>query len=129
MNYALFIDDERFPAKDRDAVGRPWIISRSLDEVRDAIAELGAPAYASFDLDLGDQVPSGLDIAKAMVNADMIARYGKVGDETDALACGFDEVGFRFPEGFSFTVHSMNSVGGPNIQAYLARYLGLMDRD
>lgn len=128
MKYALFIDDERFPPKDLDHEGRPWIIVRSLSETLAVLAENGPPAYASFDHDLGDAVPSGLDIAKAMVTSDMITRYGKSGDETDTLACGFDETGFKFPPDFTFTVHSMNSVGGPNIDAYLSRYLSFMER-
>lgn len=124
MTYALFIDDERFPPADHDKAGRPWVISRTLEETRDTIKERGAPAFISFDHDLGDHIPTGLDIAKAMVTADLIAEHGRAGDETDNLACGFDEIGFRFPKGFSFTIHSMNSVGGPNIEALLNRYLG-----
>ncbi len=128
MTYSLFIDDERFPARDLDHAGKPWVIARSLDEVRAVIAKRGPPDFISFDHDLGDQSPSGLDIAKAMVAADMISRAGSLDDEWDILAVGFDEVGFRLPETFSFTIHSMNSVGGPNIKALLQSYLASLAR-
>jgi len=129
MGYQMFIDDERFPVEDCDSRGAPWVIARSLDAVRDAVIKRGPPDFISFDHDLGHGVPSGQDIAWAMVSADLITRHGRSGDPTDARACGFDDAEFRFPEKFTFTVHSMNCVGGPNIRAVLDGYLRSLGRD
>ena len=129
MSYALFIDDERFPAavpnRDgnywtmdparavrTDRQGRPWRIARSMEEVRATLAAQGAPVHASFDHDLGADTPSGHDIAKMLVEADLDARAGQPSI-------------FRFPPGFTCTVHSMNPVGATNIAAYLGQYLAL----
>lgn len=139
MTYSLFIDDERFPAAqptrdgnfttmnpaeavDHDAEGRPWVIARTLDEVRDLLETRGAPTHASFDHDLGEDQASGADIAQAMVSADQISRHGP-GGLADLQAQGFT---FRFPDGFTYTVHSMNSVGGPGINQILGRYLAFL---
>lgn len=136
MTYALFIDDERYPAltpnrdghywtmdpalcADRTPSGLHWIIARSLIDVRSTLQLHGAPLHASFDHDLGDQVPSGADIATAMKTADLISRQGPGGFD-DILARDFQ---FRFPEGFTFAIHSMNSVGGPDIAMILNGYL------
>lgn len=142
MIYALFIDDERYPAGlpnrdghfwtmdpalavSTDRVGRPWYIARTLDDVLEILVKHGAPAHVSFDHDLGEGTPTGFDIAKALVAADLIARHGP-GGLMDGLARGFD---FRFPAGFSFTVHSMNPTGAENIAALLRSYLKSLSSD
>lgn len=142
MTYSLFIDDERYPAgtptRDghfttmdpgsavtKDARGRAWVIARTLDEVRDVLETRGAPAHASFDHDLGEGQASGADIAQAMVSADQISRHGP-GGLADLQAQGFT---FRFPSSFTYTVHSMNSVGGPGIAQILGRYLAFLRED
>lgn len=113
MSYILFIDDERFPPDD----GQDWVIARNLDEVRATIARLGMPVFVSFDHDLGDDTPSGHEIARAMVFADLDAASGaEPSDDARGL------VG-ALPADFSFTVHSQNPVGAKNIASILSSYL------
>src|SRR5574343_2080973 len=97
----LFIDDERFPPrqhKDADIV-------RSYVDFLAYITRNGCPRFISFDHDLGENSLSGMDIAKYMVERD--------------LDCG----GKFIPEGFSYTVHSMNPIGASNIDCLLSSYL------
>lgn len=68
------------------------------------LAELGVPYFISFDHDLGPDIPTGMDIAKALVEMDM---DGKIDMNSE----------------FTFYVHSQNSVGAVNIQSYLSNYL------
>lgn len=114
MTYALFIDDERFPPRD----GRcDWVIARNLEEVRDILDARGSPEFISFDHDLGAGIPTGFDIAKALVEADMDARAGST---PSPQARGFR---FTFPDGFTYTLHSQNPVGAGNITGLLDPYL------
>lgn len=105
MTYRIFIDDERFPPENEE-----WVICRSLDSFVNTVRTLGFPAYISFDHDLGDDVPTGHDIAKWMVEADL--------DSEMAL----------IPAEFSFYVHSQNPVGAANITGTLAQYLSWRKR-
>ena len=98
MTYKLFIDDERFP------VDNSFVICRNMDEVMATLFELGAPHFISFDHDLGDNVPTGMDITKALVEMDM---DGKIDLNRE----------------FTFYVHSQNVAGAANIQSYLSNYL------
>lgn len=100
MTYNLFIDDERYPPHD----GREWIIARSMLEVEMLVEDIGMPAYVSFDHDLGHDQPSGMDIAKYMVDKDLNEER-------------------VFPDDFGFTVHSANPVGARNIELYLKQYM------
>jgi hypothetical protein len=111
MTYPLFIDDERFPPGD----GREWEIARTFEDVAEVLSRRGAPSFMSFDHDLGDDIPTGFDIAKALVEGDMASR-----DDLPPRGPAFT---FRFPEDFDFYVHSQNPVGKHNIQAYLDGYL------
>jgi len=106
MTYPLFIDDERFPPDD----GQAWQIARSLSEVRKVIENFGPPNFISFDHDLGDEEPTGYDIAKKFVAGDL----GEL--PRTAFARGL-------PTDFSFFVHSQNPVGEENIRMFLNRYL------
>lgn len=106
MTYALFIDDERFPPDD----GRPWKIARNEREVETLLEEFGPPEFISFDHDLGDDEPTGYDIAHKLVDGDI-----------GALPGTSYEVGL--PSHFSFAIHSQNPVGAKNIEALLNRYL------
>jgi len=99
--YSLFIDDERFPPQ-KNQVGE-WVIGRTMAEVKAIILEKGFPAFVSFDHDLGDNEPTGYDIAKWMVDYDMANNI--------------------IPENFAFYVHSQNPIGARNIQIYLDSYL------
>lgn len=101
MTYRLFIDDERFPPGNLTE----WIIARSLTDVKRVISALGWPAFISFDHDLGENEPSGKEIANWIVTCDQ---------DSHVLAADFD-----------FTVHSMNGPGAQNIEHYLRQYLAL----
>lgn len=103
--YSLFIDDEHFPPEKKQ-IGE-WVIARTLTEVKKVIQEKGFPSFVSFDHDLGDQEPTGYDIAKWIVDLDM---------ESNII-----------PENFSFYVHGQNPIGGRNIQSYLDSYLKIKD--
>ena len=101
MAYRLFIDDERI-ANLRD--DESMVIVRTYEEAVEAMTNLGCPSYVSFDHDLGDNIPSGHEIAKWMVEQDM------------------NMDGEFFPEEFEFFVHSQNSVGRLNIIGVLESY-------
>lgn len=101
--YSLFIDDERFPPRND---GREWKIARDMEDVMMCLRIHGMPGYISFDHDLGDDIPTGYDIAKFLVELDM-------GDDPD----------FALPEKFEFYVHSQNPIGKKNIESYLTNYL------
>jgi hypothetical protein len=101
----MFIDDERFPPND----GSEWVIVRSMDEFFQAIEDKDFPSFISFDHDLGENMPTGYDIAKWMVNADL-------------------DNGSRFiPFNFTFYVHSQNPIGKRNIERFLNQYLRFRD--
>lgn len=95
----LYIDDERTPRTEG------WTIVRSYDDAVHFMRKNGCPEYISFDHDLGDQVPSGYDIAKWMVERDL------------------NDSGRFIPLDFEFNVHSANPVGAKNIAGLLKNYL------
>lgn len=99
MIWKMFIDDERFP------VESDQVIVRSVQEAQVLIQEQGCPIEINFDHDLGDNVPSGFDLAKWLVEKDL------------------DENGNFFPENFCFYVHSQNPTGRKNIEGLLYAYL------
>lgn len=99
--YSLFLDDERWPPQ-KNQKGE-WVICRTLDDVKSVIAERGFPNFISFDHDLGDDQPTGMDVTKWLVDYDM---------DNDAI-----------PEDFEFYVHSQNPIGKRNIESYLNGYL------
>jgi hypothetical protein len=94
----MFIDDERFPPED----GTGWAICRSLKQVRGMIRLMGFPSFISFDHDLGENEPTGMDITKWLVHEDMDKDWMK--------------------DGFDFYVHSQNPIGVENIRSYLNGY-------
>ncbi len=101
-NYRMFIDDERFPPASWE--GTDFVICRSLTEVQDVVELRGLPDLVSFDHDLGDNVPTGMDIAKWMVEQDLDKRH-------------------FFSQNFFYLIHSQNPVGAGNIKTYLNSYL------
>lgn len=115
MDWFLFIDDERF----REDVtwvnyvraSNEWRIARNLQQVLELIDEHGMPLYISFDHDLGEDEPTGFDIAKRLVEGDMNS-----------------DTRLHFPPTFDFVVHSQNPVGAENIQKYLDGYFAFRDR-
>jgi len=99
MTYKLFIDDERSP------IDNQWVIARTMQDVISAVALYGMPQHISFDHDLGEDQPDGYQIAKFLVDLDVLSDNNK------------------FPEDFSFYVHSQNPIGKRNIECYLNKYL------
>ena len=119
MCYNLFIDDERLP---RDVtwaspliraryITQPWVLARNIIDVMDIIRWSGFPQFISFDHDLGENQPTGHDIAKWLVSQDMIEQDWE------------DMEDYSFPKDFDFYVHSQNPVGKKNIEGYLGQYL------
>lgn len=107
LKYKLFIDDERFPVGDDPEC--PWVMARNSEEAKTIIRSFGFPCYISFDHDLGDQEPTGHDIAKWMIEYDLDHNV--------------------IPEGFDFYVHSQNCVGFRNIEGLLRQYLSVKSVD
>lgn len=105
--YSLFIDDERFPPRDR----RLWVIARDWEDVMMALRIHGMPEFISFDHDLGEDSHTGHDVAKLLVELDM-------NGESD----------FKLPPEFDFYVHSQNPVGKANIEHLLRNYLEFRSR-
>lgn len=109
MTWNLFIDDSRNP---RDVTWGnpefywrfPWTIARTMSEVQTLITMYGFPEFVSFDHDLSSNEPTGHDIAKWLIEADMDGVH-------------------RIPDSFNFYVHSRNPVGKANIEGLLACYL------
>lgn len=95
----LFIDDLR------NAPDSTWVVARTSDDAIAIIAE-GIPEHISFDHDLG-----GDDTAICVVNFII-----------EAVLDGL----FRFPENFTFNVHSANPVGAANITGKMNGILNFM---
>ncbi len=98
----LFIDDERFPI---DQYIDTFIMARSYDDAVVLVEAKGCPLFISFDHDLGDNIPTGYDFAKFLVEKDL------------------DLDGSFIPDKFNFHVHSANPVGKANIEKLLRNYL------
>lgn len=109
MSYVMFIDDERLPTEAQLNDGRVWLMCATLDDVKRTVRKHGLPVFVSFDHDLGDNEPTGYDIAKWMVEQELR---------------GLEE----FPEGFEFYVHSQNPIGKENIEGYLNGYFRIRDQ-
>jgi hypothetical protein len=96
MSRRLFLDDVRDPPD------RSWDVVRSFDEFVRYIEAHGMPDEISFDHDLGDNVPSGMDCAKWLVETERpLAR---------------------------FTVHSANPPGRANIEGLLENWRSHCER-
>jgi len=95
----LYIDDLRTPLSDA------YDIVRSYDDAVHYMRTKGCPTYITFDHDLGDNVPTGFDVAKWMVERDL------------------NDKGKFIPQDFEYGVHSANPVGRDNIIGLLKNYL------
>lgn len=104
MSWCLFLDDERIPKTKKD-----WIIARSYLEAINLIKSKGCPELISFDHDLGENVQTGYDLAKWIVEQDL---------EFNIL-----------PHNFNFFVHSANPVGRDNILSLLNGYLKFKQKE
>lgn len=80
-----------------------WEVARSLAAVEWYLDNIGTPLYISFDHDLGDNVPTGYDIAKLIVDRSL--------DGTLDIS--------KIKQ---INVHSANSVGAENIRGLFSSY-------
>ena len=99
----MFLDDIREPKNNYD------VIVRNYDEAINSVKQKGIPSFISFDHDLGcdekgNVLKSGYDFAKWLVDMDIENIY-------------------KFPNDFSFEVHSANPIGRNNINSILNNYL------
>jgi hypothetical protein len=101
--FRVFLDDIREPdwVYPDDKTG--WTICRSMGELRNVVRVFGIPTMISFDHDLGDNEPTGMDIAKWLVELDLNFK--------------------TMPKDFQFKVHSSNPCGRENIESLLNNYL------
>lgn len=91
----LYLDDLRIPKTDG------WSIVRSYDEFVSWVTSNGAPDVVSFDHDLGEDVMTGYDCVKWLVEYCI-------------------ENNVTFPQ---WNVHSANPVGKENIERYIVNFL------
>ena len=97
--WKLFIDDERYP------IDETMVIARSVKDAIELINLNGCPIEINFDHDLGDNVPTGFDLAQWLVEKDL------------------DENGMFLPNNFTYYIHSQNPIGRENIDKLLSQYL------
>ena len=95
----LFLDDLRDAPS-----GDPWVTVRSFADAVAYIEQQGIPAFISFDHDLGEDVPTGYDFAKWLVECHLDGTH-------------------LFPTTFSYAVHSANPPGAANIRGLLDGFL------
>jgi hypothetical protein len=101
--YKLFLDDLRDPEWVHGGDASGWLVCRTVAEARAAIGSLGWPSVVSFDHDLGLGQPTGMDLARWLVEHDL---------DTGSM-----------PRGFTYVVHSANPVGAANIRGLMEGYL------
>jgi hypothetical protein len=94
-NWKLYLDDIRTPKSNG------FTIARSVEEAKKLIREKGFPSYMSLDHDLGEDVPTGHDFVKWIVNEYM------------------DK---ELPD-FEFNIHSANPVGAENMKSLLNNFI------
>ena len=101
MRWSLFLDDERFPVMSHSC--DDWLIARNVVDAFWLIENLGMPHRMSLDHDLGENIPTGYDFIKQLVEKDM-------NNEIDISVVT------------NFYVHSQNPVGAENIRKYWDNY-------
>lgn len=99
----IFLDNIKIPQNDYD------VIVRSFEEAINFVEENGIPTFISFDHDLGcdemgNILKSGYDFAKWLVDMDIKNVH-------------------KFPDNFTFNIHSANPIGKNNIKSILNNYL------
>lgn len=101
--FRVFLDDIRDPqwVYPDDPYG--WTTCRTKGELRNVIRVFGIPHMISFDHDLGENEPTGMDIAKWLIELDLNHKM--------------------MPSDFTFKVHSSNPCGRENIESLLLNYL------
>ncbi len=103
MKWRLFLDDERFPAKNQENKLDDWLIARNTLDAMWHIENLGMPYAMSLDHDLGNNQPTGYDFVKWLVNQDM-----------DGI--------INLDDCENIYVHSQNPVGAQNMREYFKNY-------
>jgi len=103
--YWMFLDDIRQPPK---VMNIRWVVVRSFEQAVAYVEKNGMPYKISFDHDLGDNVPTGFDFAKWLVNRHL--------DGTDLLL-----------DNFKYVVHSANPPGAANIKGLLDNFLAFLN--
>ena len=87
----IYLDDLRDPH-----TPLPWVVVRGRDELIALVEREGFPEVVSLDHDLGEDVPSGMDCARWLVE--------------QGIARQID------PRTIEWNVHSANPVGAANIR-------------
>lgn len=115
MSYYVFLDDMRFPKNVtwKHIPNYNWTIVRTYNQFVDIITKKGIPLYICYDHDLGFEH-----------YGDQNVDYSKYKEKT-----GYDcakwmvehcsKHGFKHPD---YVVHSMNPVGGKNIEFIIEKY-------
>jgi hypothetical protein len=103
MIWKLFLDDLRSIGQVYPGQTSQWIVCRSISDAIKEISNRGFPTVVSFDHDLGDDVPTGLALAKYLVDRDL----------------DYDDM----PQDFKYAVHSANPPGAANIHSLMDSYL------
>ena len=119
MTWNLFIDDERnledvtwASSQIREMYrNEQWVVCRNYTDAIAEVLKRGFPSFVSFDHDLGDNMKTGHDIAKTLVEADIQSGGNP------------NRSGYTFSKNFDFYVHSKNPVGKTNIEGLLNSYL------
>lgn len=93
----IYLDDVRNPQTEG------FTVLRSYQEFVDYVLMFGCPSYVSFDHDLGNDIPSGYDCLKWLIDHDLQSQ-------------GF------IPDDFEINVHSANPVGKENIEKLWSSY-------
>ena len=106
--FRAYLDDVRTPPDG-------WVLWRSYDEAVAWMTLHGCPGFVSLDHDLGVYTPA----MDAYLNGDR----AKTGMDVVRWMIERDRDGTFFPDGFAFTVHSMNPVGRERMLAELGGYL------
>jgi hypothetical protein len=95
----LYLDDVRDPPSDEQ-----WIVVRSFTDAVDHVTSHGIPDFISFDHDLGENVPTGQDFAKWLIECHLDGKH-------------------EFPKTFGYAVHSANPPGATNIASLLDSFM------
>lgn len=119
MTWNLFLDDEReltdvtwAPYQVQEKYrNEDWVVARSYGDAMVEIINRGFPKFVSFDHDLGHDKYTGYELAKQLVENDVISGNKE------------SRQGYVFTSDFDYYVHSKNPVGKQNIQGLLDNYL------
>lgn len=101
MTWKLFLDDERQPVPPFWYQG-DCKIARNSDEAEALVEQFGMPEFISFDHDL-KAIKTGHYFARWLIEKEMNGEL-------------------RFPDNFTYAVHSMNPVGAENIRRLMDNY-------